>query len=536
MRTALILLFLLAVAAVPGSLLPQRPLNPPKAAAYIASHGAWGRLLDHVGMFDVFGSVWFAALYLLLAVSLIGCLIPRIRVHARALRTAPLPAPKNLSRLPESDTFAAAGTPETVARQARAALGRRWRTKTRTEPDGIVTVSAEKGYLRETGNLIFHIALLVAVVAVAADRLYHYEGSIIIQQGQGFCDTPVDLDSLQTGRLAAGESLAPFCIDNLNKFTASYTSEGEATTFDADVTYSLGANGHPIRHTITVNHPLRIEGDRVYLTGHGFAPQFTVHMPDGTTRTTTTSFLPDDAELTSGGAVKLQGAGTGKDIGISGLFAPDGVLNAAGLLSSASPQPLNPTIAIFIYRGNLGLGNGVPQNVYSLDGHQIATGALRQIGQATMTPGQTKTLPGDVSVRFDGYTQWVNLQISHNPGQDYLLLAVLAMVAGLIGSLSIRRRRVWLRIVSIPNSPDTDADTGSGSGSGSGLDGDGGPDPCSTVYIGGLARSDSGNFTIEFTALADRVAAALSPPMLSPPTQPLNPPAASLSAFEGADR
>ena len=72
MRTALILLFLLAVAAVPGSLLPQRPLNPGKTSSYITAHGAWGRLLDAVGMFDVFGSVWFAAIYLLLFVSLIG--------------------------------------------------------------------------------------------------------------------------------------------------------------------------------------------------------------------------------------------------------------------------------------------------------------------------------------------------------------------------------------------------------------------------------------------------------------------------------
>ena len=82
MRTALILLFFLAVAAVPGSILPQRPLNPDKTNAYIASHGLYGRFLNSIGMFDVFGSPWFAAIYLLLFVSLVGCLIPRIRVHA----------------------------------------------------------------------------------------------------------------------------------------------------------------------------------------------------------------------------------------------------------------------------------------------------------------------------------------------------------------------------------------------------------------------------------------------------------------------
>ncbi|MDT4943271.1 MAG: cytochrome c biosis protein, partial [Pseudonocardiales bacterium] len=174
MRTALILLFLLAVAAVPGSLLPQRPLNPDKTNAYVAAHGGWGRFLDHIGMFDVFGSVWFAAIYLLLFISLIGCLVPRIRVHARAMVRRPLPAPRNLARLPESGSFKTADTPADYATAARSVLGRRWRVAQREEPSGALTLSAEKGYSRETGNLIFHIALLSALLLIAIGRLYNY--------------------------------------------------------------------------------------------------------------------------------------------------------------------------------------------------------------------------------------------------------------------------------------------------------------------------------------------------------------------------
>src|SRR5438445_13743701 len=140
MRTALILLFLLAVAAVPGSLLPQRPLNADKTASYIKSNGTWGRFLDRIGAFDVFGSVWFAAIYLLLFISLVGCLIPRIRVHGRAVARKPLPAPRNLDRLPESGTFQTASSPDEYATAARAALGRRWRVVRRTEASGALTL------------------------------------------------------------------------------------------------------------------------------------------------------------------------------------------------------------------------------------------------------------------------------------------------------------------------------------------------------------------------------------------------------------
>jgi len=102
MRTALLLLFLLALGAVPGGFLPQRSLNPVRVNDYLAKHRSVGPLLDKLSLFDVFAAPWFAAVYLLLFISLVGCLVPRIRLHARALRKPPPPAPHNLARLPVS--------------------------------------------------------------------------------------------------------------------------------------------------------------------------------------------------------------------------------------------------------------------------------------------------------------------------------------------------------------------------------------------------------------------------------------------------
>src|SRR5439155_1503008 len=248
-------------AAVPGSLLPQRPLNPGRTASYIAAHGGWGRFLDSIGMFDVFGSVWFAAIYLLLFISLVGCLVPRIRVHARAVVRQPLPAPRNLDRLPESARFETSSAPGEYATAARIALGRRWRAVHRVEPSGALTLSAEKGYSRETGNLIFHIALLASLVLIAVGRLYTYEGQVIVKQGDGFCNAVFNYDSWKPGRFAAEGKVrpAPFCIDRLTRFTARYTTEGEPKSFRAEVTYRPNVDAAPRSTTITVNHPLRLE-------------------------------------------------------------------------------------------------------------------------------------------------------------------------------------------------------------------------------------------------------------------------------------
>ena len=89
MRTAIVLLFLLALAAVPGSLLPQRSLSQTNVRQYFADHPDLAPVLDRLYLFDVFSSPWFAAVYLLLFVSLMGCVLPRALEHARTLRAAP---------------------------------------------------------------------------------------------------------------------------------------------------------------------------------------------------------------------------------------------------------------------------------------------------------------------------------------------------------------------------------------------------------------------------------------------------------------
>ena len=492
MRTALILLFLLAVAAVPGSLLPQRPLNPEKTAAYIKEHGAWGRFLDSIGMFDVFGSVWFAAIYLLLFISLVGCLVPRIRVHARALMRKPLPAPRNLDRLPESGRFETSAAPAAYAMAARETLGRRWRIEQREEQSGALTLSAEKGYTRETGNLIFHIALLASLILIAIGRLYSYEGQVIVKQGDGFCNAVFNYDSWKPGRFAAEGKVhpAPFCIDKLTKFTAAYTSDGEPESFRADLTYRRNVDAPEQTTSITVNHPLRLEGDRVYLLSHGYAPTITVHMPDGSVQHRTEVFIPSDGTtLLSEGAFSLDGPQVGKDagkqdVGISGLFAPTPVDEGNGKIGSASPQVNDPELSVFVYEGDLN-GSGLPHSVYTID-----TSKMRKIGAANLLVGQTKQLPGGVTVTFDGWVPWVSLQVSHDPAQGYLLISALAMVVGLLASLAVRRRRVWLRV-----GPRAGADPGSPT----------------VVTVGGLARSDSGNFSTEFAELLNRLRSAGTP-------------------------
>lgn len=494
MGTALALLFLLALGAIPGALLPQRSLNSQKVAAYLAAHPTVGPLMDRLQLFDVFASFWFTAVYALLFASLIGCLTPRILEHAKALRAQPVPAPRNLSRLPHHDTSTLNATPDEIADRA-AALLPRWRKITRVESDATITVSAEKGYLREAGNLVFHFSLLGLLIAIAAGKLFGYEGSVIViaDDGPGFCNTsPAVYDSFRAGNRIDGTGLEPFCI-RVKDFTADYLRTGQAKMFTSAISYQAGPDLSTDTwrdYQLQVNDPLRVGGERVYLTGHGYAPQFTVTFPDGQTRTEAIQFAPQDSTtFLSAGVLRFDPPGgtyprdtdrRRHQIAIAGLFAPTAGFDGK-LMSSVVPAMHDPAVAVDVYQGDAGLNSGAPQSLFTLDPKLIAQARLIKQDRVNLRPGERATLSDGTTVRFDGAKQFVNLQVSHDPAQLWVLVSAITMLAGLVISLVIRRRRVWVRIHR--------------SVSGEAV----------TVEVGGLARTDHAGWGPEFDTLCRRL-------------------------------
>ena len=169
MRTALFLLLLLAVAAIPGSIIPQTNIDAGRVATYRSNHPSLAPWLGRLGFFNVFTSPWFAAIYILLIISLIGCVIPRVRIHLRTLR-APVPrTPTNLSRLPAYVERRVDEPADIVLDRAREVLKRkRYRLREDEAVEGRPrAIAAEAGRMRETGNLIFHSCLIWVVLAVA---------------------------------------------------------------------------------------------------------------------------------------------------------------------------------------------------------------------------------------------------------------------------------------------------------------------------------------------------------------------------------
>ncbi len=523
MRTALVLLFLLAIAAIPGALLPQRQLNEGNVEDYLAANGKWGEILDAMQMFDVFSSWWFIAILMLLLFSLVGCILPRSWDHYKAMKQPPVRAPKNLSRLPMHATGTVAATESELIDELKRDL-KGWKVAV-YEPGedraGKTSIAAEKGYLREFGNLVFHLGLVLLLVTIAWGRMVYYEGQVIVVAGEEqsqFCNTAVaNFDSFRAGPTVDGTGLHEFCL-NVNSFKADYLPNGQAEMFTSDVDYAEGDDiFKPVsewkKYQLRVNNPLRISGDRVYLQGHGYAPQFTVTWPNGESRTEKIQFRPDDPTFfLSSGVLRFDPpAGMYPDlvdrrenqIAVQGLFAPTAEFTGekGTLLQSSYPAMTNPAVAIDVYRGDAGLDTGRGQSIFSLDPSLMHSGQLQKIDRVNLFQGESVTLDDGTKVTFDGAAEFANFQVSHDPTQGWVLAASLVMLGGLVLSLAIKRRRVWVRLtpVAADGAPVAGATGAAGTGAA------GAEATHTLVEMAGLARTDRAGWGPEFDRLKRKV-------------------------------
>ncbi|WP_430297892.1 cytochrome c biogenesis protein ResB [Sinomonas sp. B1-1] len=462
MKTALFLLLLLAVAAVPGSLFPQRPANPAVVTQYLKDHADYGPILDALQMFDVYSSVWFSAVYLLLFISLIGCVVPRAIAHWKAWRSKPPRTPARLSRLPVYGTLVVPAdrglAAADAAGQAAALLKKRgYRVDLRT-PDGalpnraLYSVGAEKGYLKELGNLCFHSGLVGVLVSVALGGLFGYSGQRTLVEGETFVNTLVGYDTFNPGTNFQSGWLQPYSFQ-LDKFEVRYDREsvkqfGQPLDFTARVTTKDSPDAPSEDRVLKVNDPVSIGGTNVYLVGNGYAPVVTVRGGDGQIAFQgPVPSIPTDAVYTSTIVVKAPDAKP-TQLGFVGFFLPTSQMGENGVAFSADPDPLNVQLNLNSYVGDLGLDKGKPQNVYALDVAKLSqvNGRDKPAGGIVLGAGQTYTLPdGQGSISFDGLKRYVALDIHHNPGQEWALGFALFSLAGLIASLFLSRRRLWVR-------------------------------------------------------------------------------------------
>ena len=429
MRIALILLLLLAVAAIPGSLFPQRSQNPVQVRQYFIDNPQAAIWLDRFSMFEVFSSPWFSAIYLLLFISLIGCVLPRSIEHLKAIGAKPPLTPKYLDRM-EFYTEMKKVELDEVEKYLKKKHFRIRRDEN--------SISAEKGYARESGNLLFHLSLVLILIAVGVGSLLGSRGDAIVNVGDRFINTPTSYDILGFGKYQAEDSLPPFSL-TVKDFKAEYDPvTNAAIDYELTVLTANPAGSNETTRVIKVNQPLTYGSTKIYLQANGYAP--TVVVKDKTGKVIfdgPTTFLPQDGNLSSIGAIKIPDMQP--QIGFVASFLPTAARDPIRGGFSSYPEVLDPRLLLAIWKGDLGLNAGVPQSVYRID-----TSKMERIGLKALVLNESYDF-GEGSVTFTGWTSWVNLQIVNDPGKGFALIGAILAILGLLISLFTRQRRVWIK-------------------------------------------------------------------------------------------
>jgi cytochrome c biogenesis protein len=421
---------MLGLAAIPGSLIPQRTTNPIAVQDFFTNHPGLSTWYDRFSLFDVYGSPWFSSIYILLFISLIGCVLPRTVEHFHAMRALPPTTPRNLNRLEHHHIFD--GDAQTLDRASQWFNSKRFRMRSENG-----SISAEKGYLRETGNLFFHLSLILILVGVSFGSLFGLKGEAIVNVGERFINVPTSYDTLALGKLTRESDLSPFAI-TVDKFVATYDPK---TNIPKDYVLNVSAiqNGKSKRAVIKVNQPLTFGNTRVYLQANGYSPIVTVRDQSGAVAFQgPVTFLPQDGNLRSIGAIKVPDATP--QVGFVSSLLPTFARSATNGGISIYPELLDPKLLFSVWSGDLRLDSGVPQSVY-----RINTKTMKNLGLGSLKIGETFNYPGG-SITLEKIIPWVNLQIVEDPGKGYALAGGVAAILGLISSLYGRRRRIWVRV------------------------------------------------------------------------------------------
>ena len=334
----------------------------------------------------------------------------------------------------------------------------------RYDSGATLSVSAERGYLRETGNLVFHAALIGVLLAVALGGGFTYTGQSVIVEGRTFVNTMLDYASFNPGRFVDEEKLTPYSL-TLDDFAVTYqpagtAGAGQAGDFAAHLTTLIGGETAKTGE-VRVNHPLDVAGDRIYLLGNGYAPTLTIRDADGDiVYSESVPFLAKDTNMTSLGVVKVPD-GLPEQLGLVGFFYPTQAPLSSGAFTSAYPALVNPVVSLNVYVGDLGIDDGTPRSVYTLDltGMTQLTGGKTGVDSIELAPGETQDLPDGLgTITFedespagaegydDSVKRFVSLSIHRDLGAPWVLAFAALATAGLITALFVPRRRIWVKV------------------------------------------------------------------------------------------
>ena len=404
MRTGLWLILALGLLSLVGTLLVQAPTglasDPAAYDSWLATlrpkYQGWTPVLDALGFFSIFTSIWFKAITVLLATSILACSVNRaprlwkVAFHPRA-------------RMGETFFTHAAlradvvvpTVPDTALEDVRGVLrAHHFRTVADPDDNGL-NLYADRFRWGPFGTVIAHVSFVVILVG------------FFLTTTTGFKDPSFTVAVGSTEQVGHETGLSV----KVMSFNDAYYPDGSPSDYASDLV--LYKNGVQVdRKTIRVNHPLSWDGVSFYQSSFGVAAAMQVKDAAG--------------KVIFNDAVPLMYTSTNEQYSIGKLPLADKKLTV-NVVSAASGRP-SPDIKA-----------GQVQLEIFQDGKEdaIATQVVDQ-GKAVTVAGLTYT--------FERTRQYTGLNVARDPGANFVWVGSTLLVLGLILVFFFPHRRVWVRI------------------------------------------------------------------------------------------
>jgi cytochrome c biogenesis protein len=404
MRTGLWLILVLGLLSFAGTMLAQAPAgmsaDPAAYASWLASihpkYGGWTPVLDKLGMFSVFTSIWFKGIAVLLATSILACSVnraprlwklafhPRTRMGETFFTHAPLRA----SILVPAEQAAATESVREVLRS------HHFRTVNDPEDDG-TNLYADRFRWGPFGTVLAHLSFVLILVGF-------YLTSTV-----GFKDTNFVAPIGDRVAVGHGTGLAV----EAKSFEDAYYENGSPKDFVSVL--ALYKDGVLVKtQSVRVNHPLQSDGVSFYQSFFGMAARMKVTDAAGKT------LYDQGVQL---GFTSEDGA---RSIGQFKLPANNVTVEVA-LPASGKTDPQ-------IKAGQASV------NVFK-------DGAKNAVGSEIVDQGKSATVDG-LTYTFERTTRYTGLTVGQDRGANLVWVGSTLLVLGLFMVFFFPHRRIWVRI------------------------------------------------------------------------------------------
>jgi cytochrome c biogenesis protein len=405
-KLTIVVLILIAVLSLLGTFIPQQ-----ESARAVARHFSPGvtSFLVSLQLFDIYHSLLFYILIVLLSLNLIICSLNRFGLSWRQYKAGLYPPPENIFDNIAEHTLKTNKQKEASLQAVASLLKSRYGKIVKNEAAGAVYLSTQRGKFSIFGVYIVHLSILVIIAGVIIGSLFGFSGDMNIREGQS-----ADLVSLRDGK---GTRKLDFSV-RCNKFTVEFYEDGTPRTYLSDLSFIK--DGRIIENApLKVNHPATFGKIRFYQASYGALPQgkaFITYSKGGE--------KSQELMLTAPGSFQLPGTKARVEV----LRVEENLMQMgpAVKLKITSPQG---SIQFWVFQQI--------DQIAAMSPHVFTNVPL-------FNPGLFKPYVFTLNrIEHDYYT---GLQVVQDSGVPLVAIGGLLMIGGLLVIFFLFHRRIWFRI------------------------------------------------------------------------------------------